>query len=196
VNPSSAPVSVPSGTQLFSATVINGSSQAVTWAVTGGDANGNIDTNGLYTAPTMITNSRNVTVTATSAQTTTSGTATVTLTGITVAVNPPSASVAPNGQQQFTATVSNASNQAVTWAVTGGTTNGTIDASGLFTAPATVPHPAAVTVTANSALATTPGSATVTIEAQTPAGTYPNIQVTATAAGGTVHTDVVTLTVD
>ncbi len=195
VNPSNASVSVPGGTLPFSATVINGSSQTVTWAVNGGSTNGTIDQTGLYTAPNTI-DSASVTVTATSAQTATPGEAMVALNFATVAVNPSSASVAPNGKQQFTATVNNASNQAVAWAVPGGTVNGTIDATGLFTAPATVPHPAAVTVTATSALATTPGSATVTIGAQTPAGTYPNIQVTATAAGGTAQTDVVTLTVE
>ncbi len=45
----------------------------------------------------------------------------------------------------------------MTWAVTGGTGSGTIDANGLYTAPATVPNPAAVTVTATSTQATYPG---------------------------------------
>jgi hypothetical protein len=99
-------------------------------------------------------------------------------------------------QQQFSATVINGSSQTVTWAVTGGTGSGTIDTNGLYTAPATVPNPAAVTVTATSLLTTSPGSATVTIQTPTAVGTYSNIQVTATAAGGAAHTDLVTLTVD
>jgi parallel beta-helix repeat protein len=63
-------------------------------------------------------------------------------------------SVNVGAQMQFTATVENASNTAVTWQVndeTGGNaTAGTISSSGLYTAPATVPNPATVTVTAIS----------------------------------------------
>lgn len=40
-------------TQQFEATVFNVSS-GVTWSVDGGDANGTIDTNGLYTAPSTL----------------------------------------------------------------------------------------------------------------------------------------------
>ena len=98
-------------------------------------------------------------------------------------------------QKQFTATVSNATSQTVTWSV-GGSAEGTIDSTGLYTAPATVPSPATVTVTATSALATSPGTATVTILAATPIGTFSNIQVTATAAGGPANAVPVTLTVD
>ncbi len=60
-------------------------------------------------------------------------------------------------QQQFSATVNNGSSQTVTWAVTGGSANGTIDANGMYTAPATTPSPATVTITATSTLATSPG---------------------------------------
>ena len=96
---------------------------------------------------------------------------------------------------QFSATVNNGSSQAVTWAVTGGQANGTIDAGGLYTAPPVAPNPASVTVTATSTLASLPGSATVNIQSATTVGTS-NIQVTATAAGGTGHAVVVALTVD
>ncbi len=91
-------------------------------------------------------------------------------------------------QRQFTA------NQSVTWAVTGGSASGTVDGTGLYTAPAVVPSPATVTVTATSAAATAPGSAFVTVAAPTALGTS-QITVTATAAGGAAHGDVVTLTV-
>jgi len=47
---------------------------------------------------------------------------------------------------QFTATVAGTKNTKVTWTVTGGT----ISSTGLYTAPATVPNPAVVTVTATS----------------------------------------------
>jgi hypothetical protein len=97
-------------------------------------------------------------------------------------------------QQQFAATVNNSSNQSVTWAVTGGSANGTVDGAGLYTAPAVVPNPATATVTATSAAATAPGSAFVNVATPTALGTS-QITVTATALGGAAHGDVVTLIV-
>ena len=62
----------------------------------------------------------------------------------------------------LTATVTGTNNQAVTWSVTGG---GTISSLGVYTAPATVPNPAKVTVTATSqADPTKSGSFTITVE--------------------------------
>jgi len=90
-------------------------------------------------------------------------------------------------QQQFTA------NQSVTWAVTGASANGTVDGTGLYTAPASVPNPATVTVTATTATGTA-GSASVNVKAPTAVGTS-QITVTATAVGGAAHGDVVTLIV-
>ncbi len=85
---------------------------------------------------------------------------------VTVAVTPPSASVAVSKSQQFTASVTGITNTAVTWSVTGGAANGTISASGLYTAPSTVPNPAQVKVTATSqADAAKSGSANVTVTA-------------------------------
>src|SRR5208283_5063954 len=97
VNPSNVSVPVPNGTQPFSATVINGSSQSVTWAVNGASTNGTIDPiSRMYTAPPSLHNPATVTVTATSqADPSASGTATVTLTGpvVTVTVSPIAASL-------------------------------------------------------------------------------------------------------
>ena len=123
---------------------------------------------------------------------------------VTVTVSPGSATLYANEagnswpasvtQKQFTATVNNSTNQTVTWAVTGGSANGTVNATGLYTTPPAVPNPAAVTVTATSALATSPGSAAITV--QTPAGLGTSqITVTATAVGGAAHGDTVTLVV-
>jgi hypothetical protein len=95
-------------------------------------------------------------------------------------------------QQQFAATVNGSMNQHVTWAVTGG--GGTISASGLYTSPAVVPTPAAITVTATSAATSAPGAASVNVETPTPLGTF-SITVSATAVGGAARGDVVTLTV-
>jgi hypothetical protein len=99
----------------------------------------------------------------------------------------------PSQTAQFTATVTNASNTAVTWSLT--TPNGgTIDANGLYTAPTVGPDlPASVTVTALSqADPTKSASAQETLNPATIPGTYSNIMVTATE-GTAVHSDPVTL---
>jgi len=70
--------------------------------------------------------------------------------------------------------VSNSTDQSVTWAVSGGSANGTVDGTGLYTAPATLPNPnSAITVTATSSHATSPGQAAVTLKAPSQAGTSP-----------------------
>jgi hypothetical protein len=70
----------------------------------------------------------------------------------TVAVAPATANVQEASQQQFTATVSNTNDTAVTWqvnGVTGGNASvGTITSAGLYTAPNAIPSPASVTVSA------------------------------------------------
>ncbi len=125
---------------------------------------------------------------------------------VTVTVSPGSASIyadeagntwpASATQEQFSAVVNNGSSQTVTWAVTGGAANGTIDANGLYTSPTVAPSPASVMVTATSSQASGPGSATMNIKTATVVGAYSNVQVMATAAGGAGHADVVTLNVD
>ena len=125
---------------------------------------------------------------------------------VTVTVSPKVASVyasepgntwpASATQFQFTAVVNNGNSQTVTWAVTGGDGDGTIDGSGLYSAPAVAPNPASVTVTASSAEATSPGTATINIETATTIGSYTNVQISATAAGGGEHSSPVTLTVE
>jgi hypothetical protein len=74
---------------------------------------------------------------------------------ITVSVSPPSATVAPNGSQRYTATVTGTTNTGVIWSAKnvqgGNTTFGTIDASGVYTAPASAPNPSEVPITAVSA---------------------------------------------
>lgn len=125
---------------------------------------------------------------------------------ITVTVSPKVASLYANEpgntwpasatQYQFTAVVNNGSSQTVTWSVTGGEGNGAIDATGLYSAPTVAPSPAAVTITATSALTASPGTATMSITTATAVGTYSNVQISATAIGGTAHSSPITLTVD
>ncbi len=85
-----------------------------------------------------------------------------------VSVTPNPVNVAVNSQQQFTAAVTGNSNTSVTWQVDGvvggNSTVGTISTAGLFQAPATIPTPSTVTVTAiANADGTTSGSAQATI---------------------------------
>ena len=74
--------------------------------------------------------------------------------GVKISVTPTSTSVPVSGTQKFTASVANTSNTAVIWQVNGVTggeaTHGTIDATGLFTAPPKVPSPSTVTIAAIS----------------------------------------------
>ena len=76
----------PAQTAQFTATVNNSANQAVNWAVVGGAANGTIDANGVYTAPTVAPGlPGSVTITATAqADTTKSGSAVETLTPATI----------------------------------------------------------------------------------------------------------------
>ena len=111
-----------------------------------------------------------MTITATSgAHPTKNASATVTITPAgAVSVSPTSASVQVSATQPFSATVTGSNNTGVTWSVNGvaggNTTTGTISASGLYTAPASVPSPATVTISATSAAdPTKSASASVTI---------------------------------
>jgi hypothetical protein len=149
VSPTSATVTA-GNNQQFNANVTGTMNTAVTWSVVGGSSNGTISTTGLYFAPTTVPTTAQVSVTATS-QADTSKSASVTVTiQIGVQVLPPTVTVQVLGVQQFFVNVAGTSNAAVTWSVVGGSANGTITASGSYTAPATVPNPAQVTVKAVS----------------------------------------------
>ena len=154
------------GSKPFTATVTNATNKTVTWTLTG---LGTLDANGAYTAPTIVPSQQTATVKATSnADPTKSGNAVVTLMPIAVSVSPSSPTVPTNATQQFAATVTGTSNAAVSWSVSGtgctGSTCGTINATGLYTAPDDLPSPPTVTVTAVSAVdMTKSGTATVTI---------------------------------
>jgi hypothetical protein len=86
---------------------------------------------------------------------------------VSVQLNEASVTLPPDGQQQFTATVSGTSNTSVNWSVDsvsgGNSTTGTISAAGLYTAPASS---GTHTVTATSvADVNKSASATVTVDA-------------------------------
>ncbi len=91
-------------------------------------------------------------------------------TTVTLTIAPTTVSVVTNLTQQFSAFVTGSSNMTVTWTIacaTGVTATGacgTINAAGLYTAPATIP-----TVTTNGTTTTAP---TATITATSAADTY------------------------
>jgi len=119
-----------------------------------------------------------------------------------VSISPASASVQAGAPLQFTATVVSPTATTITWSVNGvvggNSALGTVTSAGLYTAPASVPTPATVTVRATSSAETFPyGAAIVTItaapanaavtlaplDASTPTAT--NVQFTANVTGDT-----------
>ncbi len=193
------PVNVVVGTpQQFTATVTGSVNTAVNWYVNnvlnGNSTVGTISATGLYQAPATIPTPATVTISATSqADNTTSGSAQATIVTaganvtVTVSTNPAITQVNTGTTQAFIATVTGTTNTAVTWQVNGGTggdaTVGTIDATGLYTAPATVPTPPAVTIEAvSAALSTAIGTESITI-ITAPSAAQPAPQTT--SPGGT-----------
>jgi DNA-binding beta-propeller fold protein YncE len=197
-------------TQQFTGAVTGNSNTAITWTLTcatsvAANTCGQIDAAGLYTAPATIptvtsngttTIAPTVTVTAT-AQADTKKTATATLTiitGISITITPTSATVGTGETFLFTATVNNpgcntTSNQTcdnVTWSLSTTLTGiGTIGSTtGVYSAPATVPSPSTVIVTATS-VSDTSVTATASVNvvtASTP--TVTSVSPNATALGG------------
>jgi len=173
VNISPSHVQVSIGTeQQFSATVTGTSNTAVTWTLSGTGCNGNscgtLSATGLYSAPGTVPTSPQIKITATSkADTTKSASATVTIIRpLVITISPLNSLVALKSQRHFFATVRGSLNGDVTWSVAGagcsGSECGTITADGLYTAPASLPNPASVTIKAASQAAPTQ-SATATI---------------------------------
>jgi hypothetical protein len=195
-----SPASVQAGTaQNFNSTVTNSSNQNVTWSLSGSGCSGatcgtlsNVAaTSVTYTAPTAVPSPAAVSLTATSvADTTKSGSAAITVTAtpppasISVSVAPSPASVQAGTARNFNSTVSNSTNQNVTWSLSGsgcsGATCGTLSnvaaTSVTYTAPTAVPNPAAVSLTATSAADTTKsGSAAITVTATPPPSGAPTL---------------------
>ncbi len=119
---------------------------------------------------------------------------------IIVSISPTDVNVVVGKSLQFTATVADTNNQAVTWSVVGGTGKGTISSTGLYTAPATVPTPAQVTIMAVSqkdptksdtaavtvTATTVPSNVTVVVSPNAPSvANYGTQQFTATVTGST-----------
>jgi len=147
IAPTSATVSA-GGTQQFQATVTGTSNTGVQWQVNnvagGTMTTGTISASGLYTAPPTTVMIQVMVTAVSSADTTKTASATVTVNPLpvgSVTISPAAATLAAGGTQQFTATVSGENNNSVTWSVDGinggNSTVGTVNGSGLYTAPST-----------------------------------------------------------
>ncbi|RKG52006.1 hypothetical protein D7X30_34840 [Corallococcus sp. AB011P] len=134
----------------LSAQVTGTNNLAVQWSVEGGDDNGTVSSTGVYRAPRR---DGTFTVTAISvADPTKSDSATLTVSGVvlptvTVTVSPKTATVDQGGAVNLAAEVTGSSVVAVTWAVEGGSANGSVTSAGVYTAPN---KPGTYTVTATS----------------------------------------------
>ncbi len=118
-------------TQAFSTTVGGTSNAGITWSVT--EADGGTVADGLYTAPATAGTYHVVATTA--ADTSKKATATVTVTTpVVVTVSPATVSLLTGATQTFTATVTGATNTAVTWSVEE-IGDGTVTTAGVYTAP-------------------------------------------------------------
>ncbi len=146
--------------QQFTATV-SGTKSPVIWSID--PTIGTISASGLYTAPSSIFSGTpsTITVTATTADGSGHDTATVTLQPtVAVKITPTAATLTANQAQQFDATVTGTQNQAVNWNIN--PQIGTIDNTGLYTAPASITAKTSVQVVAES-VADPTESATATI---------------------------------
>ena len=93
---------------------------------------------------------------------------------LTITISPTSPNIRAAASQVFTAQVSNATNQNVTWAVNGvsggSSTTGTITSTGVYAAPGNLPNPNTVTVSVTSAQdSSLSASSAVTLWNPTPA---------------------------
>jgi hypothetical protein len=153
VSPSTATVNELATQQL---TASNFTGSTVTWSILSGL--GTVNGSGLYTAPGAATTA--VVKAVGVSNTSQTATATITVPAVGISISPTSATVALEGTQQFTPTVTGTTNTAVTWSDSGG---GSVNSSGLYTAP---DDAATATVTVTSvADATKSASATVTVDA-------------------------------
>jgi hypothetical protein len=161
VAPSSASVLL-GEEQTFSATVSNTTNTAVTWSVNGvpgGNASiGTVNAGGVYTAPSILTSPGNISITATSAaETSVSSSSAVTIASdVSVSMSPQSMLVELGAVRPFVATVNSAGNpnRSLNWALSAtgctGAACGTVDSSGMYTAPQILTDPPGISVVATS----------------------------------------------
>jgi len=183
ITPTSATLG-PAQSQTFVATVTGNADTSVTWSIS---PNVGTISGGVYTAPSSITASQTVYVTATShANPNRTATATVALQpGITVSVKATTTSLSSSDTTAVTATVTGTSNTAVVWSLSPNL--GTISGSGAtvaYTAPDSITATTSVTVIATSVADTTrSGSVTLTLTKSSSVGIVLTPKTVTLAAG-------------
>ena len=146
----------------FTATVTNTTDTTVSWSVNGiaggNSAVGTISSTGVYTAPANLPSPATMQITVTShADPVKSATASLMVASdITLSLTPNPASVELGARQSFQASVTSSGHPDTTvrWGLSGAacpTACGMLDSGGTFIAPGTLPSPAGVTITAQSA---------------------------------------------
>jgi hypothetical protein len=185
--PSSAPQ--PSPLSLTPATASLGAGQSATFSASGSSAGvswalspavGTIS-NGVYTAPSSISTSQTVTLTATSlSNASQSASAIISLVAspLTIQLSPSSATLTPGQTAQFTPTLSNGQSASVSWSLVPNV--GSV-ANGLYTAPASVTTQTTVTLVATN-LSSPSNTASATITVQPKASQSGSISLTPTSA--------------
>lgn len=177
VQPPSATLGV-GGTVQFAAVVTGTINASVTWRVQEGTG-GTVDAGGFYTAPSAAGTYHVVATSVADGSRTATATVTVQpVAPVIVTVSPATATVAASATRAFTASVTGATNTAVTWSVRETSGCGSITSAGVYTAPGAA---ATCHVVATSAAdGVTAGVATVTVTA--PPGGPPAVSVTPSPA--------------
>ena len=187
VSPASTSVAA-GGSIQFTVSVVSSTSTTISWYVNnvqGGSATlGTVTSAGLYVAPPVVPTPSTVTVKAvSSAESNPSGSAIVTITaGATglSAVAPGDSSTPVSTTVQYTATLEGDASPAVNWSVSGvaggNSTVGSITGAGLYTAPASIPSPPTVVITATNAVDSTQvASTTLTLTTSNAAPLFVNL---------------------
>ncbi len=140
VSPSAVTVGA-GGTMAFTAKVTGTKNESVTWSIREPSACGSVAPSGLYTAPGSAAVCHVDVASVADPAAAAEATATVTAppapaTPVSVTITPATAALDTCRTLAFTATVSGASNGAVTWTIQEGSAGGTIAPDGSYTAPA------------------------------------------------------------
>lgn len=139
-------------TQQFTATVTGTTSTAVMWSCSGTGC-GTIDSTGLYTAPTPIPNDGSVSIVATlQSDSTKTATAAVTHVAVAVTISEKAITVYEGDSHQYSVTLKGTKNSVVAWSLADCSFSncGTIDATGMYRAPTSIPVAGSARVIATS----------------------------------------------
>ena len=189
VSISPASGTIPAGGRLaFTATVTPGTyadggsvtDLGVVFTTTGGD----VDSEGEYTAPAVP--GTYYVVAQSTGDTTAQAVATITVKQVGLSVSPATSSVQTGLSEQLTASVTGSDEQRVAWSIVEGAdvTFGTVDSSGVYHAPTSIPTPAIVHVRATSV-----ADPSVQGEAQVTVVSGPPVSITVDPAVTTLLTD-------